>query len=173
MLTVCIGGCMDSRQSPPTPAVDAPIPKDTSKTPVLPRDEENEPLTPITRNLYWLKMMEPLRDIQDLEQEGPYPKDFAKVDKIHQAISELETNMPPALRDQNPDTRWDGRPDTAWLREARSGLRQCHYFSLMALHRPYIFHRKQSRAEALKASLGMLEVQQRDFEASEPISWRK
>ena len=172
-MAVCLGRPqMESRHSPPTPPMDAPIPKDTSQTPVMPRDDEKEPLTPITRNLYWLKMIKPLRDIQDLEQEGSYPKDFAKVDRIHQAFMELEANMPPALRDQNPDTRWDGRPDTLWLREARSGLRQCHYFGLMALHRPYIFSRKQSRLEAIRASLGMLEVQKRDFEASEPISWR-
>jgi hypothetical protein len=173
-MATCLGRPrMGSTQNPPTPPVDASITKYTWKTPVIPRDEDKEPITPITRNLWWLKMMVPLRDIQDLEQEGSYPKDFAKVDRIHQSIMDLEANMPAALRDENPDTRWDGRPDMHWLRDARSGLRQCHYFSLMALHRPYIFSRKQSRAEAIKAGLGMLEMQKRDFEASEAISWRK
>ena len=112
----------------------------------------------------------PLREIQDLEQDGPYPKDFSKVGMVHQHIMDLNEKKPAAFRLNNPDTRWDS---TAWIQPTRLYVAQMHEFSLMALHRPYVFHRKESRTEALRASLEMLELQRLFFEGLPPEAWRK
>jgi hypothetical protein len=42
-----------------------------------------------------------LRDIIELEKDGPCPKDFDKVDKVHQSLDELEARkcrFPPHTR---------------------------------------------------------------------------
>ena len=166
-------GTVDWNQNLPTAPVDAPIPKDRCKTPVVPRDEEKDPPTPITRVLWNRALCGPLRDVQNLEKDGPYPKDFSKVDKIHQDMMDLEQKAPPAFRLENPDTRWDNNPELHWLGAARYYFAQLYQFGRMALHRPYVFHRKQSRTEALKASLTMLELQKLTFDDLPPDSWRK
>jgi hypothetical protein len=166
-------GCIDERQGFPTLPVDTAVPSDTFNMPVIPRDEDKDPPTPLTRLLWWAKLAEPLRDIQALDQEGSYPKDFRKVELIHEKIMAIDDKKPGCLRDVNPDTRWDHRPEVAWLPEARKYLAQLHQFSLMALHRPYMFHRKWSRTETLKACLEMLELQRKAFEGLERTSWRE
>ncbi|KAH7321205.1 hypothetical protein B0I35DRAFT_209418 [Stachybotrys elegans] len=165
-------GCINERHGFPTLPVDTVVPSDTFNMPVIPRDEDKDPPTPLTKLLWWAKLAEPLRDIQALEQEGSYPKDFRRVDMIHHKILALEDKRPGCLRDVNPDTRWDHLPELWWLPEARKYMTQLHQFSLMALHRPYMFHREQSRTEALKASLEMLELQGKAFEGLSPNKWR-
>ena len=128
------------------------------------------PPTPLTRGLWLHSLSLPLRQIQELEQLGPYPKDFSKVNMVHERIMELDDKKPAAFRLQNPDTRWD---DMAWIQPTRLYLAQMHEFSLMALHRPYIFHRKESRIEALRASVEMLELQRIFLESLPPEAWRK
>lgn len=166
-------GTIDWNQPLPTPPVDASIPRDRSKTPVIPRDEDKEPPTPITRILWNRTLCTPLRDIQNLEKEGTYPKNFSKIENIQQDILNLDETIPPAFRLENPDTRWDNDPEMYWLPGARFYFAQLHQFALMALHRPYVFHRKESRSEALKASLTMLEIQKMTFDGLPPDTWRK
>ncbi|KFA81881.1 hypothetical protein S40288_01677 [Stachybotrys chartarum IBT 40288] len=166
-------GCINSRHGLPSAPVDTPVsPKDDTSTPVIPRISGKDPPTALTRLLWWNRLADPLRDIQDLEQEGQYPKDFSKVDRVHEQIMALEDEKPSVLRLVNPDTRWDALEAMHWLPGARNVLAQLHHFSIMALHRPYIFHRKESRTEALKASLEMLELQKRAFEDMDPVGWR-
>jgi hypothetical protein len=109
--------------------------------------------------------MKILRDIQDLEKEGPFPKDFSKVEKIHAEIIDINARTPPPFRSDNPDTRFDHLPECWWLPYARAQLPQLHSFNILALHRPYVFTRAASRNAALKASLGMLESQRQQFAA--------
>ncbi|KAI0884876.1 uncharacterized protein GGS22DRAFT_164550 [Annulohypoxylon maeteangense] len=147
--------------------VDSLIPKDTRKSPIMQRGE-NDPPTPLTRALWSWEVMRPLRDILDLEKEGPFPKDFSKVEKIHQELLDLQARTPPPFRLQNPDTRFDELPDCRWLPFVRPTLPQLISFNIMALHRPYVFTRVTSRHEALKASLDMLEAQKTYFSLLKP-----
>ncbi|KAK8038957.1 fungal specific transcription factor domain-containing protein [Apiospora rasikravindrae] len=151
--------------------IDAQIPKDRRKTPIYPRGEDDPP-TPLTRALWTFEIMKPLREILDLEKEGPFPKDFSKVEKIHQDLLDLQARMPAALRLDNPDTRYDDLPECWWLKMMRPTLPQTLSFNFMALHRPYIFTRASSRYEALKASLAMLEAQRYQFAALSPHQYK-
>ncbi|ORY55102.1 uncharacterized protein BCR38DRAFT_357171 [Pseudomassariella vexata] len=151
--------------------VDAPIPKDRKKTPVFPRGESDPP-TPLTRALWAFEAMKPLREILDLEKEGPFPKDFSEVEKIHQDLLALKARTPPCFRLENPDTRFDHLPECWWLPYVRTSLPQLTAFNLMALHRPYIFTHAKSREEALKASLDMLEAHRVHFAVLKPNQYK-
>lgn len=76
--------------------VDAPTPKDPSRTPVAQRSE-NDPPSLMTRTLYIYKVSMALKDIVELEKEGPCPKDFSKVDRLHECLLELEAQTPAFL----------------------------------------------------------------------------
>ncbi|KAI0137118.1 fungal-specific transcription factor domain-containing protein [Xylariales sp. AK1849] len=162
---------VDHRTLKRTAPVDAPIPKDRRKTPIFPRGE-NDPPTPLTRALWSYEMIRPLRDILDLEKEGPFPKDFSKVEKLHRELLELQERTPPYFRLENPDTRFDHLPKCGWLPQVRPTLPQLLAFNFMALHRPYIFTRSSSRHEALKASLYMLEAQRIHFQGLSPQQYK-
>lgn len=151
-----------------TMPVDAPIPRDRRSTPVVARNELDDPPTPLTRALWAYRCMAPLRDILDLERDGPCPKDFSKVDEMERRLRELQDQTPPYFRLENPDERFDSLPECYWLPYVRANLPQLIQFNFMALHRPYIFTRKRSRTEALKASLEMLQVQRMHFLSLKP-----
>lgn len=157
-----------------TMPVDAPIPKnykDRRTTPVAPRGE-NDPPTPLTRALWAYECMKPLRDILDLEKEGQCPKDFSKVDHIHQDLLDLEARTPAYFRIENPDTRYDDLPECYWVPLVRATLPQLMSFNFMALHRPYVFTRPHSRKEALKASFDMLRAQREHFASLSPQQYK-
>ncbi|KAF5677798.1 oleate activated transcription factor 3 [Fusarium heterosporum] len=164
-------GTIDWNQTLPTPPVDAPIPVSRSRTPVVPRGEDDY-ATPITRILWNLELSRPLRAIQNLEVGGSYPIDSTKIDEIHQSISNLDKTIPPSFRMNNPDTRWDHLPETHWYSANRFYFASLHEFSKMALHRPFIFNRVESRVEAIHASLKTLDIQKMTFEGLPPDSWR-
>ncbi|KAL6913457.1 hypothetical protein FSHL1_011133 [Fusarium sambucinum] len=164
-------GTVDWNQTLPTPPVDAPIPQNRNKTPVVPRGEDDHP-TPITRLLWNYQLCKPLRAIQNLEVRGSYPLDSEKIDKIHQSIQDLDKTIPSSFRMDNPDTRWDHLPEAHWYTANRYYFASLHGFSKMALHRPFIFNRAESRAEAIHASLKTLEIQKMTFEGLAPDSWR-
>ncbi|KAL2020765.1 hypothetical protein VTK56DRAFT_7963 [Thermocarpiscus australiensis] len=155
----------------PSLPVDAPPPKNRSKTPVLPRGE-NDPPTPLTKSIWAYRVVRPLMEILELEKEGPCPKDFRRVDRLHDELLDLAARTPPCLRPENPDTRFDALPACYWLPMARLVLPQFLSFQLMALHRPYVFTRAKSRTEALKASLDMLHAQRLHFMALKPQMYK-
>jgi hypothetical protein len=120
-----------------------------------------------------LRMLDPLRDVLDMEKDGLFPRDFSKVDQTHRKIFEIEDQKPAILRHENPDTRFDAEPDLYWLPYKRAYYRGLAHLSVMSLHRPYIYHRKASREAAMKAGLDMLESQRRSFVGLPSHSWRK
>ncbi|KAI3320613.1 hypothetical protein HD806DRAFT_547166 [Xylariaceae sp. AK1471] len=144
--------------------IDAIIPKNAKRGPLVPRTDDDPP-TPLTRTIWSWQVMKTLREIQDLEKEGPFPKDFSKVEKIHAEILDIKARTPPPFRSDNPDSRFDDLPECWWLPYARAQLPQLHAFNILALHRPYVFTRTASRNAALVASLEMLESQRQQFAA--------
>ncbi|EGX91098.1 Fungal transcriptional regulatory protein [Cordyceps militaris CM01] len=157
----------------PSLPVDAPTPLDCAKTPIESRDQAVDPPTLITRQLFLFKIGEALRYVLDLEPDGSHPKDFSKVDHVHQLMEALRDDTPAAFRLANPDRRWDEHPACAgWIHQSRLYLEQLHYFGIMALHRPYIFHRRASRVAALRAAVNMLGIQRQTFDGLPLIQWR-
>jgi hypothetical protein len=78
-------------------------------------------------------------------------------------ISDLIDDLPPFFRSKNPDTSFDDDPSCYWLASNRPLIAAANAFTLMALHRPYIFHHAPSRTEALKAGLNILRAQRQYF----------
>ncbi|KAM3560576.1 hypothetical protein MY1884_002832 [Beauveria asiatica] len=157
----------------PSLPIDASTPPDCSKMPVEPRDDAVEPPTLITRQLLLFRLVEPLRLVLDLEPDGSHPKDFSKVDHVHQIMRTVHSDMPAAFRLANPDRRWDEHPACApWIHQTRLYMEQLHYFGVMALHRPYIFHRRASREAALRAAVDMLGIQRQTFDRLSLVQWR-
>ncbi|KAI5466953.1 hypothetical protein BGZ63DRAFT_346626 [Mariannaea sp. PMI_226] len=164
-------GVIDWNRPLPTPPIDAPLPTNRASTPVVPRGE-NDPPTPVTRVIWNIELSKLLQAIRNLENEEAYQSNFAKVDQLHQRILDCHEKIPASFRLDDPDTRWDDEPEMQWLQACRFYFAQLHQFGLMALHRPYVFHRKESRAEAIQASLRMLEVQKMTFQGLPPDTWR-
>lgn len=154
-----------------TRPIDAPDPKDPSKTPVTQRSESDPP-SRMTRTLWMFENTMALRDIMELEKEGPCPKDFSKVDKIHQRLVEFEAKTPAFFRTENPDTRYDDLPECFWVPMIRGTFPLQLAFNMMALHRPYVFTRPYSRREALKASFNVLEAQREHFASIGPKQYK-
>lgn len=151
--------------------IDTPDPKEPSKTPVVQRSEDDPP-SRMTRTLWIFKNTIALKDIIELEKDGPCPKDFSKVDKIHRKLLEFEAQTPAFFRTENPDTRYDDLPECFWIPMIRGTCPLYMSFNMMALHRPYIFTRPYSRREALKASFNMLEAQREHFASIGPKQYK-
>ncbi|KAM4059876.1 fungal specific transcription factor [Hirsutella rhossiliensis] len=165
-------GTVDRRQRMPSIPVDyLPCP-DGSLGPIVPRRDSQDPPTPVTRALWLQALSEPLREMLNLDHDGPGPNDFSRVGQLHQRILELDDKKPASFRVKDPDRRWDSSPDTCWVPQTRLYFAQLHEFSLMALHRPYVFHRRESRVAAMRASLELLELQRVIFEEAPPEAWR-
>ncbi|KAK3320745.1 hypothetical protein B0T19DRAFT_247149 [Cercophora scortea] len=156
---------------PCTLPVDALHSTDRSKDPVVARTE-NDPPTPLTRLLWIYEITMPLKEVVALEKEGPCPTDFSKVDKLRQVMLDVEARTPPYFREKNPDTKFDRVPECYWLPAGRRMFPHLQSFSMMALHRPYIFTRPSSRTEALKASLRMLSAQRTHFGLLQPHQYK-
>ncbi|KAI0156509.1 hypothetical protein GGR57DRAFT_463617 [Xylariaceae sp. FL1272] len=153
---------VDHRLVNRTYPLDAKATKDPAHSPLIPRTIDDAP-TPLTRTIWAWEIMSQLRDILDLEKEGPLPKDFSRVDKLHADIQDLRDRTPPCFRLHNPDTRFDDLPECWWIPCIRAQFPQLCAFNTLALHRPYVFTRSVSRYAALKASLEMLESQRLQY----------
>lgn len=162
---------VDFRQMNRSVPIDVVLPNDKKKMPLVPRGDDDPP-TPLTRAIWAFEMIQPLREILDLEKEGPFPKDFSKVDNLHQQLVEIQNKTPAPFRLENPDTRFDHLPECWWLPLVRPNLPQMMAFNFMALHRPYIFTREKSRHEALRASIEMLETQRIYFSMMSPHQFK-
>ncbi|KAL8346280.1 hypothetical protein RB598_000268 [Gaeumannomyces tritici] len=165
----------DGDAQPPFP-VDCPVPtgglEARSRTAVLPRGPDDPP-TPMTRNLWTVRLLPLLREVARLEASGPCPRDFDRVDQIHREMEALEAQIPPCFRVDNPDTRFDDHPACrGWLRGVRTILPQLASFGYFVLHRPYVFTRPRSRAVALRACVDMLKGQRTQFEGMAPDEHR-
>lgn len=86
------------------------------------------------------------------------------VDAIHVEITANLSRVPvwAKLNSQTQDC------DNPWLPAARETLHTEVHFTILALHRPFIFQRSQSRAHAFIAAAEILESQKRLFEFTEP-----
>lgn len=138
---------------------------------VQPRGE-NDPPTPLSRAIWAFGAITPLRAILELEKQGPVPRDFAAVDRLHDELIQVQEAIPPYFRLENPDTRFDELSECYWLPAIRVTVPQVTIFNRIALHRHYIFTRARSRLEAVRACLAMLSIQRVHFSQLKPQQYR-
>ncbi|TAQ84110.1 hypothetical protein B7494_g7571 [Chlorociboria aeruginascens] len=153
---------IDSRDRQLPLPIDVPIPENRREIAPAPR-LESDPPTPLSALLWTAEIAAPLWDIHNLEKEGPHPADSSKVEKMHNLIEQISLHCPPPFRAHNPDRTFDSHPACRWLSLVRPGFQNTKAFTLMALHRPYIFHNAASRTSALKAGLDILRAQREIF----------
>jgi len=153
---------IDSRDGKPAFPIDAPIPKNRIEVAPSPRGE-NDPPTPLSLLIWTCELCAPLWDIYNLEKEDPHQNNIIKVENMHFLINQINLHCPPYFRSHNPDTTFDNHPDCYWLKTARPAFQNNFAFTVMALHRPYIFTNPSSRSLALKAGLDILRSQRTYF----------
>lgn len=153
---------VDPRDGKPLFPIDAPIPKNRREVAPAPR-AESDPPTPLTALLWKCELAAPLWDIFQLEREDPHQNNYPKLERMHKMINQITLHCPPFFRSQNPDTTFDALPECYFLPYARTLFEDTAAFTLMALHRPYIFTNSSSRTAALKAGLDILRSQRSLF----------
>ena len=162
---------IDSRDGRPAFPIDAPIPRNRREVAPTPRTESDPP-TPLTMLLWTAEICAPLWDIFNLERDDPQQNNFAKVEKMHKLINQIGLHCPPFFRFQNPDMTFDSLPECHWLPRARVYFQGNSAFTIMALHRPYIFSSSLSRTSALKAGLDVLRSQRLYFDLLTPKHYK-
>jgi hypothetical protein len=153
---------IDPRDGKPSFPIDAPIPKNRREAAPVTRSKSDPP-TPLTMLLWSVEISAPLWDIFNLEKEDPNQNNTARVEKMHTMIKQIQYHCPPYFRAQNPDTSFDALPECYWLPNCRNTFQGAAAFTIMALHRPYIFTTSTSRTCALKAGLDVLRAQRTLF----------
>ncbi|KAJ5329251.1 transcriptional regulator family: Fungal Specific TF [Penicillium brevicompactum] len=108
------------------------------------------------------------KDIHKMEIDGSDSQDYPTVERIHAAINTNIHSLPSWCRLQNPDTRFDQLNGCQWLPAAREGLSSLIHLVVLTLHRPFIFSSANSRIEAVKSGVSILQAQERLFQRSEP-----
>ena len=106
---------------------------------------------------------EKLADVNAVEKEDPLQNNSARVETMHKLINQIALHCPPFFRAENPDTTFDSLEECHWLPQARAYFQSNSAFTIMALHRPYIFTNSGSRTAALRAALDVLQAQRTMF----------
>ncbi|KIX92201.1 uncharacterized protein Z520_12082 [Fonsecaea multimorphosa CBS 102226] len=151
------------------PPTDCEIPRNRKSTAPFERSEYETPNT-FTVRLLEYHMHKHLPQIRELELEGPYPRDYSKVERLHQGALEYIATIPAIYRFENPDTSFD--EECPMLAAQREFFCATIWLFILLLHRPYIFSNSKSRSEIMKAGIHMLEAQQRFFETLSPHHYK-
>ncbi|KZF26855.1 hypothetical protein L228DRAFT_280005 [Xylona heveae TC161] len=137
---------------------DTPIPRNRRETIPVARHPRSAP-NPTTIRIHEYEMHKRLPEIMSLEAEGTYPKNYSKIYRLHQQVLDYMNTVPETHRFENPVTVWDEQ--YPWLPLQRELSCCSSWFFLLALYRPYIFTHAFSRIEAFKASIAILQCQER------------
>jgi hypothetical protein len=151
------------------PPTDCDIPENQRTTAPFERSAYDRPNT-FTVRLLEYRLHRHLPKIRELEAEGPYPRDYSKVERLHQTAHDYIATLPAAYRLENPDTTSDD--DCPMLASQRPYLVGTVWMFILVLHRPYIFSIPQSRTEVLNAGIKMLNAQQRFYLTLKPYHYR-
>lgn len=141
---------------------DTHIPQNPKNTIPLPRNSSHKPDT-FTMRLLEYGIQKNLPKIRQLEEDGPYPRDYATVERLHQGALDYIRSLPAIFNLENPDKTFD--MDCPWLIPQRGYLHSTISFYIVAIHRPYIFSIRESRREIIKHGIEVLKAQQRFFDA--------
>lgn len=148
-----------------TPPADCDVPLRPELKAPSPRGHFEDP-SPFTLRLLEFYLARGMRDIRSPEAGGSYSENYARVLETHQKTVEYIESLPSLYRLTNPDTSFDLL--FPWLSPQRYYLRSSIMLFLILLHRPYLFHDKESRKQLLLCGMDMLDAQQKFFEALQP-----
>ncbi|EXJ58666.1 hypothetical protein A1O7_06094 [Cladophialophora yegresii CBS 114405] len=151
------------------PPTDCEIPRNRTSTAPFQRTEYDKPNT-FTVRLLEYHIHKYLPQVRELEAQGPYPRDYGKVVRLHQIALDYIASIPPIYRFENPDRSYDA--ECPQLASQREFLCATVWLFVLMLHRPYIFSLAKSRTEILKAGIEMLNAQQRFFLTLEQHHYR-
>ncbi|KAH8801381.1 hypothetical protein F5884DRAFT_806443 [Xylogone sp. PMI_703] len=143
------------------PPIDTKVIENLKTTAPFPRAESDKP-TSFTQRLIEYRLQIYLPKIRELELEGPFPKDYSRVQRLHQEALTYMDTMPAIYRLENPDRSFDA--ECPWLPPQREYLCTVTWYFILALHKPYAFTIPESRKEIIRAGIEMLKAQQREFE---------
>ncbi|KIW18742.1 hypothetical protein PV08_03031 [Exophiala spinifera] len=151
------------------PPTDCEVPRDRKAIAPSPRSPFDKPSVFTLHQLEY-QLISHIHDIKALEAEGPYPRDYSKVERLHQRAIEFIDNIPPIYRSGNPDTSFDDQ--CPWLPAQREYLSSNAWLFLLLLHRTYIFSVARSRSVIMKAGIHLLHAQQRYFRSLQPHHYK-
>jgi hypothetical protein len=144
--------------------LDCQVPQNWKSSVPTPRTHSQKP-TPFTMRWLEYRLQKDLPKIRLLETEGPYPRDYGAVERLHQEAMGFIESIPPIYSFRNPDKSFD--TECSWLASQREYLCGTSFLYVLALHKPYIFSIQKSRTEILKAGMQALYSEQRQFECLE------
>ena len=151
------------------PPIDTAISRERSTTIPFARTDYDKPNS-FTARLIEYRLQKDMPKIIALEPEGPFPKDFTKVDKLHQEALDYLNSLPAMYRPVNPNTSFDA--ECPWLPGQREYLQTVSWLFILLLHRPYLFSAAKSRTAIMKASIEILASQQRMLQHLRPNQGR-
>ncbi|RFU24785.1 hypothetical protein B7463_g11553, partial [Scytalidium lignicola] len=154
-LNVNLRDCLTS------PPVDVKVTENLKTTAPFPRGEFDKP-TSLTLRLIEYRLQINLPKVRELESEGPFPKDYTKVQLLHQEALNYMDTLPALYRFVNPDKSFD--IECPWLAAQREYLHTVAWYFILALHKPYTFTIPESRKEIMRAGIEILQAQKRNFE---------
>ena len=134
--------------------VDVPLTHDRTRDVPWPRTELDPP-TPLTVQTIYHDIARFLIRVSILRQSATA---YRQVQELHEEIIQFNEHLPPFLWAENPDRAFDGHPDCYWLPGARETIDITIGFTILALHRPFIFQNLNSRTQAIRAGLFALKT---------------
>ncbi|KAK5039342.1 hypothetical protein LTR13_003599 [Exophiala sideris] len=151
------------------PPTDCEIPTNRKSTAPLPRSPNEKP------NEYTIRFLESrltstLHEVKALEAEGPYPRDYSKVERLHQQALGYIDDIPAIYRSENPDTSYD--LECPWLPAQREYLCSGAWLFVLSIHRTYLFSIPKSREAIMRSGIETLRAQQRFFNCLQPHHYK-
>lgn len=130
------------------------------------RDEPNT----VSNNLFLYRLSKVWHTVKALKADRPYPQDYSIVQQLHDRVNRIMDWLPPTLRHELPNLSWDDQ--YPYLCQQREDILTKANLMLMALHRPHIKYRAESRRSALQAAIVILDSQHRSFTMAMPHQYK-
>ncbi|KAI1629563.1 hypothetical protein EDD37DRAFT_59029 [Exophiala viscosa] len=147
------------------PPTDCDIPTNRRSTAPLPRALDEKP-NEFTLRFLESRLTSNLHEVKALEAEGPYPRDYSKVERLHQQAIGYIDSMPAIYRSEFSDTSYD--LECPWLPAQREYLCSGGWLFVLLIHRTYLFSIPKSREAIMRAGIEALRAQQRFFILLQP-----
>lgn len=150
----------DCNFKPPTDCIYPENPLNTVPLPIQPGEKPSA----FSERLIEYQLSLRIHEMRRLRTEHRHPKDYAVIQKLHVEALSLLDAAPPFLQTSNPDTSWDVQ--CPYLPAQREQVAIVVNAYLVALHRPHVIDRVESRNAVWNATSVVLESLQRMFETS-------
>lgn len=148
---------------------DCDIPSDPSKT-IPGTTIPGGPPSHYSLSLFNYAIGQLFHEMLSLGAGKKHTKNYDSVRMLHEKANILLSDLPPAVRPQNPDTSWDSRdPDIA---RQRQQIATAANSFLISLHREHVSVHAESRIAALRAGIELLAAQEKMFLLLRPHHYR-